>query len=171
MADYTMGSTAISAVTREQLRNQMITSMMGRRSGMDPLGYEVGEEDTRLPVDNIGTSVASSLSPNGCSILSCTAGTSAAYTLLNAIPGIYKQITMISSSTTPGLTVKFGTNGKIVSTLGTSFNQITFAGFGHTVNLFCIASGTSLGSSVGGGGLWVATAAFTTANGLSLSTY
>ena len=166
-----LGSTSFSAITREQLRNKMITSMMGRRSGMDAMGYEVGEEDTRLPIDNIGTSVSSSLSPNGCSVLSCSAGTSAAYTLLNAISGIYKQITMISSSTSPGLTVQFGPNAQIITTLGTSFNQVTFAGFGHTLGLFCIASGTSVGSSVGGGGLWIATAAFTTASGLSLSTY
>ena len=167
-----LGSTQVTAITREQLRNQMETSMMGRRAGMDVNGYEVGEQDTRLPIDNMATTAAGqTMSPNGFSIISCTINTSAVYALTGAVSGIYKQITQISSSTSPGFTVQFGPNAQIVTTLGTSFNQITFAGAGHTVNLACVASGTSLGSSSGGGGLWVATAAFTTASGLSLSTY
>lgn len=167
-----LGSTQVPALSREALRNGMVTSMMGRRAGMDVNGYEVGEQDTRLPIDNLATTAAGQvLQPNGFSVISCTINSSAVYTLSGAVPGIYKQITQISSSTSPGFSVQFGPNAQIVTTLGTSFNQITFAGFGHTVNLVCLASGTSLGSSVGGGGLWAATASFTTASGLSVSTY
>lgn len=164
-----LGSTSIAAQSREQLRSQMKTSMMGRRAGMDNADYEVGEQDTRLPIDNLTTTANSSLSPNGFSILSCTAASSATYTLFGGVPGIYKQITQISSSTL-GYVIQMGANAQVVSTAGSSFNQMTFAGVGHTMNLCCIASGTSLGSSQGA--VWVATGVFTsTASGLSLSTY
>lgn len=166
-----IGSTVISAVTRESLRNQMETSMLGRRAGMDPAGYEVGEQDTRLPIDVVGTTAAGQvLAPNGFSVIACTINSSFAVSLTGAVAGIYKQITQISSSTAI-TAVQFGPNANISSSLGSSFNQILFAGQGHTANLSCIASGSSLGSSAGGGGTWLITTQFTTAGGMSLSTY
>lgn len=157
-----LGSTAISGVTREQLRNQMITSMYGRRSGMDINNYEVGEQDTRLPVDNISTTAPTSLSPNGFSILSATAASSAIQTMLQAVSGIYKQITQFSSSTL-GIVVQLGANAQIVTSAGTSFNQITFAGVGHTANLACISTSTANGP------IWISTSP--PSPGLTFSTY
>lgn len=139
-----LGSTSITAQTRESLRNTMVTSMFGRRAGMDVLNYEVGEQDTRLPIDNIGTTAASSLSPNGASVLSCTVASSALYTMNVAVSGIYKQITQISSSTL-GFAVQLGANANIITTAGSSFNQVVMAGVGHTVNLFCVSSSTANG--------------------------
>lgn len=135
-------STGVTAITREGLRNLIITSMYGRRAGMDINGYEVGENDTRLPIDNLATTVASSLSPSGASVLGSSAA--ATYTMLTAVAGIYKQITQMSS-TTGGIVVQLGANANIVTSAGSSFNQITFAGIGHTVNLFCVNSSTSNG--------------------------
>ena len=143
-----LGSTSIAAVTRDQLRNQMKTSMMGRRAGMDALDYEVGEQDTRLVIDNITTTVPTSLSPNGFSNLSCTAVSSAIHTLSAPVAGIYKQITQISSSTL-GIAVQFGANANIVTSAGTSFNQAVFAGVGHSASLSCMSTaGGSLGGPV-----------------------
>lgn len=162
-----LGSTSITALSREQLRNQMKTSMMGRRAGMDFNDYEVGEQDTRLPVDNITSTVQTSLSPNGASVFSCTVASSAIHTLQNPISGIYKQLTQISSSTL-GIAVQFGPGAQLVTSLGTSFNQLIFAGFGHTANLFCISTGSTVG---GVGGIFLVTAGFTTASGMQASTY
>jgi hypothetical protein len=162
-----LGSTSLTAITRENLRGQMKTSMMGRRAGMDFNDYEVGEQDTRLPVDVLTSTVSSSLSPNGASVFACTAASSAIYTLQNAVPGIYKQLTQISSSTL-GFAVQFGAGAQLVTSLGTSFNQLIFAGFGHTANLFCVSSGSTVG---GTGGIYLVTAAFTTASGMQASTY
>lgn len=161
-----LGSTSVSAVSRDTLRRSIQTSMMGRLSGFDRRGYEVGEEDTRLPIDNIGTTAASTLTANGVSVLSCTAASSAIYTI-DSVGGIYKQITQISSSTA-GFQVQFGANAHVVSTLGTSFNQLVFAGLGHTANLFCVSTGSTDGNA---GGVWLLTTAFTTAGGMSASTY
>jgi hypothetical protein len=139
-----LGSTSFAQVSRETLRNSMVTSMMGRRAGMDVNGYEVGEQDTRLPIDNITTTAATSLVPNGFSVLTCTAASSAIMTLLQAVPGVYKQITQFSSSTL-GIVVQFGANANIVTSAGSSFNQIVFAGVGHCVSLACVSSSTAAG--------------------------
>lgn len=155
-----LGSTAVLGQTREGLRNMMKTSMMGRRAGMDNNDYEVGEQDTRLPIDNIGTTVPTSLSPNGFTLLSSTAASAATYTLQNPVPGIYKQITQISSST-QGFTVQFGAGAQIVTSAGSSFNQITFAGIGHTANLACM--------STNAGGIWLS--ASPASPGITFSTY
>lgn len=162
-----LGSTSVAALSREQLRNQMRSSMFGRLAGMDVNNYEVGEQDTRLPVDVLTTTASSSLSPNGASVFACTAASSATYTLQTPVAGIYKQLTQISSSTL-GYAVQFGTGAQLVTSLGTSFNQLVFAGVGHTANLFCIATGSSVG---GTGGIFLVTAAFTTASGMQASTY
>lgn len=155
-----LGSTSVTALSRENLRNQMKTSMMGRRAGMDNNDYEVGEQDTRLPIDNITSTVPTSLSPNGFSLLSCTAASSAQHTLQNPVPGIYKQITQISSSTL-GIAIQFGAGAQIVTSAGSSFNQITFAGVGHSASLACM--------STNGGGVWVS--ASPASPGISFSTY
>lgn len=159
-----IGSTGVLGQTRAALRRAMMTSMMGIRAGMDALGYEVGEEDTRLPIDNISTTVPTSLTPNGFSNFSCTAASSAIHTLNLAVAGIYKTLTQISSSTL-GIVVQFGANANIVTTAGSSFNQITFAGVGHTAGLACVS--TAGGSQ--GGPVWIS--ASPASPGLTFSTF
>ena len=157
-----LGSTSIAAVTREGLRNQMKTSMMGRRAGMDPYDYEVGEQDTRLPIDNIASTISTSLVPNGFSNFSCTSVSSAVHTLLAPVSGIYKQITQISSSTL-GIDVQFGPNAQIVTSAGSSFNKLTLAGVGHSASLSCVSTSTSNGP------IWICTTP--ASPGSSFSTY
>jgi hypothetical protein len=159
-----LGSTAVTGQTRAALRRAMITSMMGVRAGMDVNGYEVGEEDTRLPVDNITTTVPTSLSPNGFSVFSCTVASSAIHTMKTSVAGIYKTLTQISSSTL-GIAVQFGPNDNIVTTAGSSFNQIVFAGVGHTAGLACM----STAGASGGGAIW--TSASPASPGLTFSTF
>ena len=141
----TMTSTTIPALSRESLRNQMKTTMMGRRAGMDNNDYEVGEQDTRLPIEVITTTAASSLSPNGFTNLASTVASSAVYTLLAPVSGIYKTITQVCSGTTLGFAVQFGTNAQIITTAGSSFNQIVFGGIGHSICMVCVSTSTSVG--------------------------
>ncbi len=157
-----LGSTSIAAVTRENLRNQIKTTMMGRRAGMDNLDYEVGEQDTRLPIDNITSTVPTSLSPNGFSNFSCTNLSSASHTLLAPVSGIYKQLTQISSSTL-GIVVQFGANAQIVTSAGTSFNQLILQGVGHCASLSCVSTSTSNGP------IWIS--ATPPSPGITFSTY
>ncbi len=157
-----LGSTSVTAMSRETLRSQMKTSMMGRRAGMDNNDYECGEQDTRLPVDNITTTVGTSLAPNGFTLLSCTAASSAIHTLQAPVSGIYKEIVQISSSTL-GIVVQFGANANIVTTAGSSFNQAVFAGVGHCASLACVSTSTSAGP------IWIS--ASPASPGLTFSTY
>lgn len=159
-----LGSTAVTGQTRAALRRQMETSMMGLRAGIDFSGYEVGEEDTRLPVENISTTVPTSCAPNGFTLFSCTLASSAIHTLKTSVSGIYKTLTQLSSSTL-GIALQFGANDSIVTTAGSSFNQIVFAGVGHTASLACMS--TSGGAS--GGAIWIS--ASPASPGLSFSTY
>lgn len=157
-----LGSTSIAAVTRQTLRNQMLTSMMGRRAGMDVNDYEVGEQDTRLVIDNIASTISTSLSPNGFTNLSCTSVSSATHTLLAPVSGIYKQITQISSSTL-GIVIQFGANAQIVTTAGSSFNQMVFAGVGHCASISCMSTSTATGP------IWIS--ATPASPGITFSTY
>jgi hypothetical protein len=138
------GSTSISSLTREQLRSQIVTSLFGRRAGLDANGYEVGHQDSRTPIDNITTTAATSLIPNGCSVLSATPASSAIYTMFQATAGVYKEITQISTPAV-GFQIQLGDNAHIVTTAGTSFNQITIGGVGGGINMFCISSSTATG--------------------------
>jgi hypothetical protein len=157
-----LGSTSVVGQTRETLRNMMITTMMGRRAGMDVRNYEVGEEDTRLPVQNISSTVPTSVVVNGFTNLSCTIASSAIHTFLDATAGIYKTITQLSSSTL-GIAIQFGTAAQIVTTAGTSFNKIVFLGVGHTIGLACVSSSTANGP------IWIATSP--PSPGLTISTF
>lgn len=157
-----LGSTSVVSMTRENMRNQMVTSLFGRRAGLDSQGYEVGHQDTRTPIDVIGTTAASSLIPNGCSVLSSTPASSGIYSMLLAVAGIYKEITQISTPAL-GFAIQLGANAQMVTSAGTSFNQIVIAGVGAGINLFCISSSTSNGP------IWV-TDGFTS-TGVTFSTY
>src|SRR6267378_513516 len=150
-----LSSTQLHAITKEALRQQGITNIYGRRAAIDPAGYEVGEQDTRTPIDVISTTVNSSLTPNGFTLLACTIASSAIYTLQGGVESIYKTITQVSSSTA-GFQVQFSPGGFIVTSAGSSFNQITFQGVGHTVNLACVVPSSGPGSSVStGGAIWI----------------
>lgn len=159
-----IGSTGVLGQTRDQLRRQLLVSMMGSKAAFDVRGYEVGEEDTRLPVQNITTTLPTSHLPNGFTNYSCTVTSSAIHTFQDAVAGIYKTLTQISSSTL-GIAVQFGALANIVTTAGSSFNQIVFAGVGHTVGLACV----STGGGSGGGPVWIATSP--ASPGLTFSTF
>ena len=139
----------ITAQTVEQLRSQSLTNLRGRRDGIDNAGYSVGCPDHRLPIDN-GTSgsTATQFSPVGLSVLNSSS--SAIFSMALPIPGTYKQLTQVSTSTL-GLVVQAGAGVKIISSAGSSANQITFAGLGHTINLFAASSATWLATGTGAG--------------------
>jgi|SRR5690348_11215344 len=158
----------LQAITKEGLRNQGLTNVYGRRASIDIAGYEVGEQDTRTPIDVVSTTAATSLSANGFSLLACTAASSALYTMNTGVGSVYKQITQVSSSTL-GFAVQFGASALIVTTAGTSFNQIVFQGVGHTVNLACVVPSSGPGSSANAGPVWIATSP--PSPGLTFSTF
>ncbi len=166
--------TSVAAVSREQLRNQMETSFFNRRAGVDFNGYEVGENDTRTIIQNFASSIGStnvaegtSINPAGVTCFSATLASSGPYTLFAPVPGVYKQLAMITSqyTTSAPAIIQFGPNGGLITTAGSSFNQIALGGLGHIVNLLALTSP----SSAGAGGLWTVTAGYPSA--VVFSTY
>jgi len=154
-----LGSTSIAALNREQLRNVMKTSILGRRFGLDAGDYQVGGGNTRNAVENITTTAASSLASDGFAALTSTAASSAIYTLQAPVVGLSKEITQLSSSTL-GFAVQFGAGAQLVTTAGSSFNQAVFQSVGAAVRLSCL--------STNGGGVWAVESANT---GVTFSTY
>ena len=166
--------TSIPNMSREQLRNQIETTFFGRRAGVDFGGYEVGENDTRTVIDNFASSLGStntaqgtSCNPAGVTVFSATNASSGPYTLLAPVPGVYKQLAMVTSqyTTAAPAIIQFGPNGQLVTTAGSSFNQIALGGVGHVINPLALTSP----SSAGAGGIWTVTAGYP--SGVVFSTY
>lgn len=139
-----LGSTSITAITREQWRSQGLTSLYGRRSSLDVRGYQCGTPENRLEVDPITTTAASSLKPTGISCLCATPASSGIYSLLDAAAGVYKAIIQTSTPAL-GFAIQLGANANIVTSAGSSFNQVVLSGIGAAVNLFCVSSSTANG--------------------------
>lgn len=139
-----LGSTQITSQTLEAMRSSIITSIFGRRFGLDTLGASVGTPEHRAPVDPITTTAATSLVGTGCSVLCATPGSSGIYSMLTPMAGTYKEITQTSTPAL-GFAIQLGAGALINTTAGSSFNQVTLSQQGASVNLFCISSSTSNG--------------------------
>ena len=169
-----LNGTSVPACNREQLRSQMETSFFNRRAGVDFGGYEVGENDTRTIIDNFASSIGStnvaqgtSCNPAGVTVFSATNASSGPFSLFAPVPGVYKQLAMVTSqySTAAPAIIQFGPNGQLITTAGSSFNQIALGGVGHIINLLALTSP----SSAGAGGIWTVTAGYP--SGVVFSTY
>lgn len=146
------------AQSLEQLRSQILTMFYGRRDGNDPNDFGLGIKDVRQAIENITTTAQTTLANHGFSGLCSTPASSAAYTLQAPTPGVYKQITQLCTSTL-GFVVSAGSAVNFVTTLGSSFISAVFAGLGHTLNLYAISTSA-----------WAATASFSTAAGMTMTT-
>lgn len=157
-----LGSTSITAITRNLYRNTILTSIHGRRNGLDARDYQVGYSAIREDIDAITTTAATSLTASGLSVLCATPASSAIYTLTNAAAGVRKSITQTSTPAV-GFQIQFGANANISTTAGSSFNQATISQQGATLGLFCISSSTANGPQ------WTVTGVIST--GIAFSTY
>lgn len=84
----------------ETLRSQMITSVHGRRLGLDKDDYAVGPKDLRRQVEDVQTTEGSSLSPYGLTrVLTSGSSQTAIHTLQAPVIGVQKRIFLQSTST------------------------------------------------------------------------
>jgi len=118
-----------------------LTSLYGRRLGLDQNGHLVGPLSFRVPTEGIASSAGTtdyvaltSLTAYGVSVVGSTSSGSAAYTLASPIPGVVKYIV---NPTTATITV--------ASTAGGAYFALSSAG--GTV------SGTTITTTRGGIGL------------------
>ena len=88
------------AYSLETLRSQKITSIHGRRLGLDKNDYLVGPKAVREQVEDLTTTAASSASPYGLTRLMATGSSQLSdYTLQAPVIGVVKRIAMQTSST------------------------------------------------------------------------
>lgn len=137
------------------LRNQILTSIFGRRLGLDSNGFILGPNDFRTQVEGVSsagstivsTAVATSLSNYGISLVGATAASATtAYVLSAPQPGVYKTIFCPTS----GYAVIVTSGANICSTgnAGSTQTTITFAGKGNSVQLIGLT--TALWGVIGG---------------------
>lgn len=88
------------ALSIESLRNQILTSLFGRRLGLDGNDYMIGVRGARMPIEDIQTTVATSASPFGLTRNLTTGSSQNGQHTLQAIPvGATKILSLVSTST------------------------------------------------------------------------
>jgi len=100
------------ALSIETLRNSIITSLFGRRLGLDVAGYLVGAYDNRLPVTDLtSASTATAIPPYGITNITgtslATSAAGGAFLLSNPVPGVETVICNLNANTSaasPGST-------------------------------------------------------------------
>lgn len=143
--------------TLSGLRNQIITSLFGRRLGFTAgnssdvsVEYLAGVRGVREQVEGwsaagstiVSTSVATQLSPYGVSVVGATgASGTTGYVLSAPVPGVEKRIFCPTS----GYAVITLASGNFITTVSTGSNGsthtiITFAGKGNAVTLLGVST-------------------------------
>ena len=130
------------AYSLNTLRSQRITSVHGRRLGMDSGGYLVGPPGVRTAIEDQQSTAGTSMPPYGVTrILTTGSSQCGIYTLEAPVIGVTKRIVLMSSSTGCQLVKASGSAlfyGASVSTIGSTV--INFLGRGAQVTLHAVSS-------------------------------
>jgi hypothetical protein len=130
------------------IRNSIMTSIHGRRIGLDSKGYLAGPLGHVQQIEDIDASTGSSASPYGVT-RSLTSGSSvtSSYTLQAPVPGIVKTLSLQSTST--GGSQFTATDATIyTASAGTSAAVVNLYAPGASVQL--LAESTSVWRVIGG---------------------
>lgn len=124
------------------LAAQRITSIHGRKLGVDQNGYLVGPPGLRTQVEDQQSTAGTSMPPNGVTrILTTGSSQCGIYTLQAPVVGARKRIVLTSSSTGGQMVKASGSAlfyGCSVSTIGSTVIQ--FLGRGAEVTLEAVSS-------------------------------
>lgn len=160
----------MAALTLDSLRNAIRTSIYGRRLGLDTTpdpnatfggsnmrgGFLVGTIGARLPIQYVGTTVASTLFFAGYIELATAPST---VTFANPIPGATVTITQTATSTA-GQQIKLS-NGNFNSSTGSSAISMFLWGQGVSVTLLGLS--TALAAVISQTGMSTLQVSFSTA--------
>ena len=130
----------VTAQLLDKLRNQILTSLYGRRDGIDKDEYNIGPKDFRVQIENITTTAASTIANFGITVLSCTVSSSAIYTMPAPVPGVQGRQIFQASTSTLGYAIQLPAGVTILATNGSSFNQMVFYGLGAALELSALSS-------------------------------
>lgn len=120
------------AILIEQLRDRILTSIRGRRLGLDKDDFLVGSKGHRVPVTNATSDTTATLLLNhGFQTVAST--TNDTWTLTDPVPGMTTRIAVGSSST--GLHAIVPQAATIISSNGSAGSSITLSGPGSFIEL------------------------------------
>jgi hypothetical protein len=117
------------AITLEQIRGKILTSIHGRRLGLDANDHLVGPKSLRQQVTQATSATTGTAIDNyGLTLMAMTTAAAKTYTLNAPEAGVSKELVATSSST---LVTKITlSNASLSSTAGSSTTSITFNGRG-----------------------------------------
>ena len=125
------------ATSLETLRDKILTSIHGRRLGIDPDGFLVGPKPVRRQVSNATSGTTGTAIPNnGFHTVSTT--TDDTWTLTDPVPGCKVDIGTVSTST--GTHTVSPVAATVVSTNGVAGSGIALNGLGDVISLIGIST-------------------------------
>ena len=114
------------------LRNQILTSVFGRRLGFDSAGYLLGYQGTRAPVQSLTSgTTATTVTFGGIALISLVTNAST-WSLAAPVPGAWMMLE--NNSTGTGGVVKLA-SGNFVTTAGSTTTQVTVGGVGSAITI------------------------------------
>lgn len=133
------------AISRESIRNKILTSIRGRRLGLDENDFLAGPSDLRKAVTNATSATTGTAIPNyGFHTVAST--TDDGWRLTDPIPGVAVKIA--TSTTSTGLHAITPVAATIISSNGTAGSSITLVGAGAHIELMGISTAQWLVSSI-----------------------
>ena len=135
------------AMSIEQIRQTIITSLFGRRLGLSVDQYLVGALDNKV-VTQQATTLTTGTRINAHGFTGVSSSTNTTWTMDPPVEGVSKQLAATSTSTGT-MTVQLPTGANFVTTAGSSFNQVAFTALGQSIDLF--GASTSVFMAIGAG--------------------
>lgn len=130
------------ATLLETLRGQLLTSIFGRRLGIDPNEYLVGPKDIRKQIEDL-TTTPTTVAAYGMSLVTATGSSQGPvqHFLPAPVPGVLKHLALGTTSTGSHqfLSTANGASIKAASD-GTTKSVINLVGQGGAVTLFGVST-------------------------------
>lgn len=130
--------------TLEGLRSQLLTTIFGRRFGLDPNSYAAGVNGFRTPVNTLSSASSSAALAFGGTVSLGTATGGTTWNVAAPVPGV--EMDFVQSSTAGGVIAL--ASGGIIGATGSTYAHMTFANLGDSIRLKGLTTG--LAAVVGG---------------------
>ena len=127
------------AYTVEQLRNEILTSIFGRRVGLDPNGQLLGFNDTRIPITDATSDTTATTIP-GYGVTTVDTSTNDTWLLGPPVRGAMKYLYTGSTSTGIRTIMRADATFAIRSSAASTLTTIVAQGGGLWLQLFGVTS-------------------------------
>lgn len=135
------------AISIDTIRNLIVTSIHGRRLGLDVNNFLAGPKDLRKAVTN-ATSATTATAILNYGVHTVATTTDDGWTLTDPLPGV--EVTIGTATTSTGTHAIVPAAATIISTNGTAGSSISMQGVGAFIKLMGISTSQWLVTSRGG---------------------